>query len=130
MKKKKEHLNKIEKNHVNFTDVDASLIKGRDGSMPQYNGQSVVCGENKMLLLLQATEDVNDTNQLEPMLEQTKEEYGAYPDKCRTDTGYYKTETLQQVEQKGIDCYCAIPRTTQRKVVLDENGQAIEFIYE
>ena len=58
---------------ADLTDPDARLIKTRRGVMPAYNGQLAADGKHQVIPAARLAKDVNDVNQLAPMIEEVEE---------------------------------------------------------
>lgn len=128
--KKKEIIEQDSRKRINFTDAEGCLTQSRDGCMPCYNNQSVVCDKHKLMMVWQVTTTSNDRNNLKPMMEQVEQQYDQRPEVCRSDADYFNIKDIQALEQRGIDCYCNIPKAAQTKKGKDKNGQPIEFSYD
>lgn len=128
--KKKETIEGSDKNRISFTDPDASLSHSRDGCMPIYNAQSVVCDEHKMIMSLETTTTSNDRNNLKLMVDQVEQEYGELPKIARADSDYFNIVDIQQLEEQGVDCYVNVPKNAEQKQGKDEHGNPITFTYD
>ena len=63
-------------------------MKGSDGFVQAYNGQAAV-GQSFQLIVGQAvTQEVNDKQQLQPMVETVKKQSGQLPEELLADAGY------------------------------------------
>lgn len=104
-----EHLAQEHLRRVNLTDLDAQLMKGRQGIMPAYNAQAVVApveigpakGRGMLITAASVVTAASDTAQLIPMLEQAEELTGARAPVTLADGGYHTAATLQAGAQRG-----------------------------
>ena len=115
MKAALERLEEEGRKHTNLTDGDATFMKTRQGIVPGYNAQAMVCpvetpkaeeaaGEKKAGLLVTAADVViktTDTEQLMPMLKQAEENTGKQADISLADAGYHSGANLQACELRG-----------------------------
>ena len=65
-----------------------------------------------MIVGADVTQQPNDKQQVEPMVETMKENLaGATPKKLTADSGYYSEKNVVYLEQEKIDAYIATGRT-------------------
>jgi transposase len=99
-----------DKKQYNFTDPQSRIMKGSDGFVQGYNCQ-VAVEENFQLIVGQAvTQQANDKEQLEPMVEAIKEQAGQKPEEVLADSGYCSQNNLQYLERRQINGYVATGR--------------------
>jgi transposase len=107
------------------TDPQARMMKGRQGKHFSYNVQATVDEKNKMIITTEVRQEENDKNLLEPAVERLQES-GVNPAILLGDTGFHKTDAIQNVEAKNIACF--IPINENQSTLKDkENG--ITFTY-
>src|SRR5713226_4619326 len=77
----------------NFTDPESRIMKdSATGSFEQsYNAQIAVDGEAQIIVATSLTQEVNDKQQLVPMLTAVKANLGQLPEKVTADAGYFST---------------------------------------
>lgn len=104
----REKLSESEDTQVSLTDPDArSLIKHGRESLVGYNVQSVVDGENKLIVHTQATNE-NDLNALGQLVEDTHEILDLEPGvEVLADKGYHNATELQKVRGLGHRTFVA-----------------------
>jgi len=98
----------------NFTDPDSRIMKdGATKSFEQtYNCQAGVDETSQVIVGADVTQQSNDKQQIEPMVETMTENLdGAKPKKLTADSGYYSEKNVVYLEQEEIDAYIAIERT-------------------
>lgn len=115
---------------ISSTDKEAVFSRSRDGVIPQYNTQTVVDDKHKLIMYSEATTDGNDRRQLKKMVEAVEDQYGCRPEVARADSDYFNTLDIQELEEKGTECFCNIPRSAQTQGGTDERGQQISFEYD
>ena len=98
----------------NFTDPETSIMKANNKGWDQCgNAQAAVDSENQIIVACDVTDQSNDKQQFEPMVEQSQENVGE--DKkikaASADSGYYSESNVQFAEGKDIDAYIATKRT-------------------
>ena len=111
MKAALERLEEEGRKHISLTDGDAKFMKTRQGIVPGYNAQAMVCpvetpaeeaaSEKKAGLLITAADVViktTDTEQLMPMLKEAEENTGKRADISLADAGYHSGTNLQACE--------------------------------
>ncbi|WP_243375686.1 IS1182 family transposase [Microvirga solisilvae] len=100
-----------EKAQRNFTDPD-SRIMPRAGSFQQsYNAQVAVDADSQLIVAQEVGQSASDARQLEPMVEQTRNNTGLLPAQLSADSGYLCKEDIEKVEAKGVECFVATGRS-------------------
>lgn len=90
------------KKNVNLTDPDARLMRTRQGTRPAYNGQLAVDGRDQVIVAASLVMDVNDVQQLEPMLMEVEENLGRKPWVVTADSGYSSHDNLLLLKKEKI----------------------------
>ena len=94
---------------VNLTDGDANLMKGRQGIIAAYNVQAVVSRlkavENEktrgmIITAVDTQQSAADTDQLIPMLDQSKENTGRQAETSLADAGYHSSINLAECKER------------------------------
>lgn len=119
----KENYNRVKKEFykeeglkkVSLTDPDCRIVKHNSGaSNLVYNAQFTVDAKNQIILANDVCQDVDDYGQLEPQLNQTKDNIQLKKDtKLAADCGYNSGKNLNFLEKEGIVGY--IPNREQAK---------------
>lgn len=99
-----------DKKQRNFTDPESRIMKGSDGFVQAYNGQAAVEQSFQLIVGQAVTQEVNDRQQLQPMVEIIKKQSGQLPEKLLADAGYISEENISYINRKGIDSYIATGR--------------------
>lgn len=118
LRKEKEVVEKSGEKTVNLTDSDARLMKTRRGVVPGYNGQLAVDGKNQVIVAARLVRDVNDVNQLAPMVEEVERNTGRLPWISTADSGYFSLDNYEYMEKRGM--LALIPDT---KYHLEKRGK-------
>jgi len=97
----------------NFTDPESSIMKANNRGWDQCgNAQAAVDSKDQIIVACDVTNESNDKQQFECMLEQTQENIG--DDKkikaASADSGYYSESNMKFAEDKKIDAYIATER--------------------
>jgi transposase len=104
--KKGEKSKKKKQPQASTTDPDARMMKHRHGGiLPSYNVQMSVDSEEKIIVAVGVTNDVNDSEQLLPAMERLKETYGLKPQQVIADGDYTNHRSVVGMEDLGIDFY-------------------------
>jgi len=107
--------------HINLTDVDAKLMKSRQGVVPGYNLQAVVApletthGDGLLIVAADVVQDQCDMAQLEPMLKQSEDTTGRRPDMLLADTGYCSGSNLNACAKIGQKVAMPVSQLQLRK---------------
>jgi transposase len=86
---------------ANTTDPDSRFLRMRKGSVQGYNAQAVTT-EHQLIVAAELTQDANDLQQLDPMLQATTATLAAAgiverPDTLLADSGYWSIANLTQI---------------------------------
>ena len=84
----------------NLTDSDSRIMKNSKGYLQGYNAQLAVEGKNQLIVGARVISQQNDQNQLLPMVDDIKENYGREPDTVLADAGYCNEETLKTLNEE------------------------------
>ena len=103
----------------NFTDVDSRIM--RDGATKAFeqafNGQVAVDSEYQVIVAAGVTQECNDKQQVEPMVERLKANLGGLrPKRMSLDNGYYTDENVEFLGRERIDAYIATGRLKHGEV--------------
>ena len=113
-RKKQEHLVKpAPKTQRNFTDPDSRIMmNGATKSFEQsYNCQVAVDDKRQVIVAANVTQQANDKQQMEPVVEKLKENTGGRkPKKLSADSGYFSEDNVVDLQDEGIDAYIATGR--------------------
>jgi transposase len=97
----------------NFTDPESRIMKdGASKSFEQaYNCQAAVDEESQIIVATNVTQQANDKQQLEPLVEEIKRNTdGETPEKLSGDSGYFSESNVEYLEGEGVDGYIATNR--------------------
>jgi transposase len=112
----------------NFTDPESRIMK--DGAtkafVQAYNCQAAVDGGAQVVVAATVTQQANDKQQVEPMIEAIKANLdGHTPAEMSMDSGYFSAKNVTTLENEKIDAYIAVDRQkhgTQSAPVEEENA--------
>jgi len=91
----------------NFTDPESRIMKGSDGFVQAYNCQAVVDDFDQVIVAQDVTNEATDVHQLEPMVQQVKENTGRQAKEMSADSGYCSEANLRMIERHHIKGYIA-----------------------
>jgi len=103
----------------NFTDADSRIM--RDGATKAFeqafNGQVAVDSAHQIIVAAGVTQECNDKQQVEPMVERMKANLGGLsPRRMTMDNGYYSDDNVEFLRGAGIDAYIATGRLKHGEV--------------
>jgi len=128
LESQKNILEKSNKNYLAPNDIEANLMKSRDGKIPAYNGQTGVDKKNKMIVLSEISTAPNDINLLKKNTDKLQKQLGIESEEIEADKGYANTSDIKKLEENS-DTECFIPLPKNKSIKKDkENG--IEFTYD
>ena len=99
-----------DKAQYNFTDPESRIMKGPDGFVQAFNAQIAVEATSQLIVGHAVTQEVNDKQQLVPMIETVVAQAGDSPDEVLADSGYCSDANLEQVAARGVDAFIATER--------------------
>jgi len=94
----------------NFTDPESRIMKDSASKSFQqaYNCQAAVDAEAQVIVAAEVTQEPNDKQQVEPMMEAVKKNTGGgKPNKASMDAGFCSDGNLEYLEEERIDAYVA-----------------------
>lgn len=98
----------------NFTDPESRIMKDSNKAYVQaYNGQAAVDADHQIIVACDLTNQAADSPHLRGMIDKIEENAGKKPEELSADAGYFSSDNIEMVEQKGIDGY--IPPDRQRR---------------
>jgi len=101
------------KAQYNFTDSESRIMKdGATKSFEQsYNCQAAVDSESQVIVGARVSQEANDKQELQPMVEKLKSDLeGRKPLQMTADSGYFSEGNVSYLAQEQIDGYVATGR--------------------
>jgi len=108
LEKLKQIKQKLEQNSgkkMNATDEDAVFMQTTSGINTAYNAQVSADEEVQVVVAADVTNQENDLDQLEPMIEKTEQNTNGSIKILTADSGYSKPDNLEKLESRTIDAY-------------------------
>jgi transposase len=97
---------KSKKPKASTTDPDARMMKqGHGGILPSFNMQMSVDSEAKMVIAVDVTNAVNDSEQLVPAMERLEQTFGRMPSQVIADGDYTNYQSVAAMAELKIDFY-------------------------
>ena len=90
---------------ITLTDPDSRMMTSHGNSDISYNLQTSVDSKNSLIVACDVVSDVNDTNQLENMVNKTIENVGVVPESSIADMGYFNTKQIANCEKLNTKVY-------------------------
>lgn len=114
---------------IGKTDRAAKLMRSREGMQPCYNVQTIVDSKHHMIADFKVISEENDINQLESLVAMLEEQYGEKPEKLIGDTGYFNLDSIERLEESGIEVYVS-PKAGSRveEIEFEYNEDKDEYI--
>jgi transposase len=100
-----------EKAQRNFTDPDSRIMPRAGAFQQSYNAQVAVDADSQLIVAQEVGQSANDARQLEPMVEQTRNNTGLLPTQLSADSGYLCQEDIEKVVAQGVACFVAAGRS-------------------
>jgi len=110
----------------NFTDPESRIMRdGATKSFEQaYNCQAAVDDKAQVITAAAVTQQANDKQQVEPLIEQLKTNLeGAKPKALSADAGYFSESNVAYLEQEQIDAHLAVGRQKHGEQVSPPRGR-------
>ncbi len=86
------------------TDPDSRFLHQRRGFVLGYTADIAV-SQDHLIVAQRVTQQPHDSASLEPLVAQVQQRCQALPQQVLADTGYFQTEQVQAVAERGIDVY-------------------------
>ena len=102
------------KDQYNFTDPESRMMKGGDGFVQGYNAQIAVEPKFQLIVGQGVTQEVNDKQQLAPMVEAVREQAGQNPTNVVADNGYCSDDNLKYLEEQEEEILAHIAAGRQK----------------
>ena len=91
----------------NFTDPESRIMKtSSEGFQQCYNAQTVVDGDNQVVVATTVTDSASDQGQLIPMVDAVRDAFGETPEQVLADAGYCSEPNLQALKERGHRRVC------------------------
>ena len=112
-----------EMKRVSLSDPESRMMMDSKGNYGVfYNAQFTVDSKNQIILANDVCQEREDTNQLRPQIENTKENINLREDtKVAADCGYSNGESIKFLEEEKLEGY--IPNRTQAQEITCRDGQ-------
>jgi transposase len=112
---------------ANITDPDSRIVKTRKGFIQGYNSQIMVT-EEQFIVAAEVSQNGNDVNLLEPMLESALANLEAVgiektPKALAADAGYWKEDLpVEKIEKNGPELFVATKKDWKQRKESRERG--------
>jgi hypothetical protein len=108
----------------NFTDPDSRLmVDGATKAFVQaYNAQAAVDDQAQIIVAASVTQEVNDRNQLAPLVAEMQQNVGAFPTVASADTGYWDTASIESIHQQQPQTSLLVPPEATRNSEIPANA--------
>jgi transposase len=89
----------------NFTDPESRIMKDTTtkGFIQGYNAQVAVDAKAQVIVAAEVTDEPNDKNQVEPMVQQIENNTSDTPKELSADSGYYSEANISLLQDRGIE---------------------------
>lgn len=105
----------------NLTDLDSRIMKTRAGYVQGYNAQAAADTDSNLIVAADVTQEANDVHQLDPMLDQVRQNLGKRPKRAVADAGYWSEAEVAQAS-KRVDVFVATTKDWKQRKALQEAG--------
>jgi transposase len=119
LEQQKQMLEKLGRESIAPADIEAKIMKSKEGFYPAYNAQSIVDTKHHMIALMDVTDEPNDYNSLESNLNALESQIGLTPDEALADKGYANEDQIQSLEESGIECIVPFPEKAPDQKQID-----------
>jgi len=104
----------------NFTDPESHIMPAPGGKyfIQAYNAQAAVDSAHQIIVAAETTNSPTDKGQAEPMMETVNGNTGHLPRQMSADAGYFSSETVTALTEKGVDIYMPPNRIRHSDFVL------------
>lgn len=103
------------KAQYNFTDPESQIMKVSNKGWDQCLNAQVVVNEHQIIVAADVTDETNDKQQVQPMIEQTQQNVAGagVTEKIKeamADSGFYSEANVEYLQEQEIDPYIATER--------------------
>jgi transposase len=100
------------KDQINLTDEESRIMPSHEGFVQGYNGQAAVNVDSMLIVAATLTQDTNDKQQIEPMLDEMAKLGSdlSKPDTLLADNGYFSQSNVKACEDRDITPLIALGR--------------------
>lgn len=104
----------------NFTDPQSRIMK-LGGSFEQcYNAQAVVDADSQLIVAIGLGNNAADNEQLVPMVEAVKENFGELPNRVLGDAGFRSEDSFVKLEKhEGMEVLVSLRREGKKQAAID-----------
>jgi len=102
------------KEQINFTDDESRIMRVEKQFEQAYNAQAAVDKRSQIVLVALVTQDHNDKQLLETMLDRVASTIGLLPDYVLADSGYFSEEQICRVQGKYKSTQFLVPPDRQQ----------------
>src|SRR5210317_2116646 len=114
------------KRQRNFTDPDSRIMpaSGSKDFVQGYNCQAAVDGKAQVIVATGVTQETNDKQQIEPLIEKIEENTaGKLPKVVSADAGYFSETNCNILADKEIEAYVATGKQKHGEIPLQPRGR-------
>ncbi|MFC1827835.1 IS1182 family transposase [Thermodesulfobacteriota bacterium] len=114
------------KRQRNFTDPDSRIMpaSGSKDFIQGYNCQAAVDGKTQVIVATGVTQETNDKQQIEPLIEKIEENTaGKLPKVVSADAGYFSETNCNILDDKEIKAYVATGKQKHGEIPLQLRGR-------
>ena len=114
------------KRQRNFTDPDSRIMpaSGSKDFVQGYNCQAAVDGKTQVIVATGVTQETNDKQQIEPLIEKIEENTaGKLPKVVSADAGYFSETNCNILADKEIEAYVATGKQKHGEIPLQLRGR-------
>ena len=113
------------KEQINFTDEESRIMRVEKQFEQAYNVQAAVDKRSQIILAALATQDHNDKELLETMIDRAVGTIGLVPDSVLADSGYFSEEQIGRVQEtyKSVKLLVPPDREQHGKNVIAVRGR-------
>lgn len=115
---------------VTLTDPDSRMMSSHGNSDISFNMQTAVDSENSLIIASDVVSDVNDTNQLENMVNNASENLETVPEASIADMGYFNAEQISNCENLGTKVFVKRPKTKNSTNISEFSADKFTFVPE
>ena len=96
---------------ITLTDPDSRMMSSHGNSDISYNMQTSVDSKNSLIVACDVVNDINDSNQLENMVNNTISNLETTPETTVADMGYFNAEQISICEKLNTKVFVKRPKT-------------------
>lgn len=124
----KKHMIDNNLSQITLTDPDSRMMTSHGNSDISFNLQTSVDSKHSLIVACDVVNDINDTNQLENMVNKTIQNLNTVPVSSIADMGYFNAEQISNCENLNTNVFVKRPKSKNATLNYDFSIDKFTFL--